>query len=356
MDQIKKFYNNKKILVTGATGFKGSWLCSWLLEMGAKVYGTGFTPNQNKNLFYDLRLNKRIKLKIIDIRDYNRLKKFINKVKPSIIFHLAAQPLVIDSYIKPIDTFNINVNGTVNILDIVRSCKFVRSLIAVTSDKCYENIGKNRGYVETDKLGGSDPYSASKAATELVVNSYYKSFFEGKIKCGVSSVRAGNVIGGGDWSINRLIPDCIKSLLQNKEIFLRNPNFTRPWQHVLEPLNGYLILAKKQYESPHKFSGAWNFGSNPNSVVSVKKITELIIQFWGSGKIRSKKNKFKEQKFLQITSEKSKKYLKWKPNFNIKKAVKVTSNWYFCVEKKGIDPIKITNQQINEYTINSKKY
>ena len=355
MDQIKKFYKNKKILVTGATGFKGSWLSSWLLELGAKVYGTGFTPNQNKNLFYDLRLNKRINLKIIDIRDYNKLKKFIYKVKPNIIFHLAAQPLVLDSYVKPMDTFNINVNGTINILDIVRSCKFVKSLIVVTSDKCYENIGKNSGYVETDKLGGSDPYSASKAATELVVNSYYKSFFEEKIKCGISSVRAGNVIGGGDWSRNRLIPDCIKSLLKNKEIFLRNPDYTRPWQHVLEPLKGYLILAKKQYETPHKFSGAWNFGSNPNSIVSVKKITESIVQFWGSGKIKSKKNKFSEQKFLQITSEKSKKYLKWKPNFNIKKAVKVTIDWYYSVEKEKKDPIKVTNQQINEYMTNTKK-
>tara|TARA_B100001057_G_scaffold37026_1_gene33528 strand:- start:1416 stop:2486 length:1071 start_codon:yes stop_codon:yes gene_type:complete len=354
MDQISKFYKKKKVLVTGATGFKGSWLCSWLLELGAKVYGTGFTPNQNKNLFYDLKLNKRINLKIIDIRDYNKLKKFIHKIKPNIIFHLAAQPLVIESYTKPIDTFNINVNGTINILDIVRSCKFVKSFIAVTSDKCYENIGKRGGYLETDKLGGSDPYSASKAATELVVNSYYKSFFESENKCGISSVRAGNVIGGGDWSKNRLIPDCIRSLLSNKEIYLRNPNFTRPWQHVLEPLKGYLILAKKQFEIPNKFSGAWNFGSSPHSIISVKKITELIIKFWGIGKVRSKKNIFKEQKFLQISSNKSKYHLKWKPSFNIKRAVKVTSDWYFFVEKKKENPIKITNQQIKEYMTENK--
>jgi CDP-glucose 4,6-dehydratase len=355
MDQIKRFYKNKRILVTGATGFKGSWLCSWLLELGAKVYGTGFSPNQNKNLFYDLKLNRRINLKIIDIRDYNKVKNFIHKVKPNIIFHLAAQPLVIDSYFKPIDTFNINVNGTMNILDIIRSCSYVKSFIGVTSDKCYENVGKKKGYVETDKLGGSDPYSASKAATELVINSYYKSFFVSKNKCGISSVRAGNVIGGGDWSGNRLIPDCIRSLLINKEIFLRNPNYTRPWQHVLEPLKGYLILAKKQFEHPRKFSGAWNFGSSPNSIKSVKKITEMIIEFWGEGKIRSKKNNFKEQKFLQITSDKSKKYLKWKPTFNIKKAVKVTSDWYHSVEKKKENPIKITNQQIKDYMFDNLK-
>ena len=355
MDQINNFYKDKRILITGATGFKGSWLSSWMVELGAKVYGTGYTPNQNKNLFYDLKLNKRIKLKIIDIRNYKKLKSFINNIKPNIIFHLAAQPLVIDSYIKPIDTFNINVNGTINILDIVRSCNSVKSLIIVTSDKCYENINKKAGYAETDKLGGSDPYSASKAATELVVNSYYKSFFKDKIKCGISSVRAGNVIGGGDWSKNRLIPDCIRSLSKNKEIFLRNPSFTRPWQHVLEPLKGYLVLAKKQYENPYKFSGAWNFGSNPNSIVSVKKITGLITKFWGSGRIKSKKNKFLEQSFLQIRSDKSKKFLKWKPKFNVNMAVKVTVDWYYNVVKKKTNPILITNQQIKEYMFNNKK-
>jgi len=356
MDQIKKFYKNKRILVTGATGFKGSWLCSWLLELGAKVYGTGFSPNQNKSLFYDLKLDRRINLKIIDVRDYDKLKKFIHKVKPNIIFHLAAQSLVTDSYFKPVDTFNINVNGTINILDIIRSCSFVKSFIGVTSDKCYENVGKKKSYSETDKLGGSDPYSASKAATELVINSYYKSFFISKKNCGISSVRAGNVIGGGDWSSNRLIPDCIRSLLINKEIFLRNPNYTRPWQHVLEPLKGYLILAKKQFEVPPKFSGAWNFGSSPNSIKSVKKITKMLTGFWGEGKIRSKKNNLREQEFLQISSDKSKKYLKWKPTFNIKKAVEVTSDWYHAVEKKKEDPIKITNQQIKDYMfINLKR-
>ena len=348
MDKIKKFYKNKKILITGVTGFKGSWLCNWLLELGARVYGTGYTPNQNKNLFYDLKLDKKIDLKIIDIRNYQKLKKYINKVKPSIIFHLAAQPLVIQSYKKPIDTFSINVNGTINILDIVSTSNFVKSFIGVTSDKCYENIGGKKSYSENDKLGGTDPYSASKAAAELVINSYYKSFIIKK-KCGVSSVRAGNVIGGGDWSLNRLIPDIVQSLSNDKIIFLRNPNFTRPWQHVLEPLKGYLILAKKQFENPTKYSGAWNFGSNPNSLVSVKKVTDLFIKFWGRGTIKMGKKIFKEQKFLQISSNKAKKNLYWKPNFNITTAIQKTCEWYFLVEKNKFDPIDITKKQILEY-------
>ena len=354
MGKIKNFYKNKKILVTGATGFKGSWLCSWLLELGSKVYGTGFSPNQNKNLFYDLKLDKRITLKIIDIRDYNKLKRFIKNTKPEIIFHLAAQPLVYESYLNPMDTFNINFNGTLNILDIAKSCNFVKSIIAVTSDKCYENIGKTKGYKEEDKLGGVDPYSASKAASELVVNSYYKSFFKEKNKCGVSSVRAGNVIGGGDWSKNRLIPDCIKHLIKKENIILRNPNYTRPWQHVLEPLKGYLILAMRQFEYPKKYSGAWNFGSNSKSIVSVKKIAELIINFWKIGKIKTIGNKFYEQKILQINSSKAKNKLGWNPTYNITKGVKVTSDWYLYVEQEKINPNKITQQQIADYMLLNK--
>tara|TARA_B110000971_G_C19988316_1_gene490685 strand:+ start:519 stop:1589 length:1071 start_codon:yes stop_codon:yes gene_type:complete len=355
MDKIKKFYKNKRILVTGATGFKGSWLCSWLLELGAKVYGTGFSPNQNKNLFYDLKLNKRIILKIIDIRDYDKLKNFIKITKPEIIFHLAAQPLVGVSYLKPIDTFNINFNGTLNILEIARSFKFIKSVIAVTSDKCYEDANKTSGYKENDKLGGVDPYSASKAASELVVNSYYKSFFKEKNKCGVSSVRAGNVIGGGDWSTYRLIPDCIRHLLKNKTIILRNPHYNRPWQHVLEPLRGYLVLAKKQFENPKKYSGAWNFGSNSKSIVSVKKIAELIIKFWGKGKIKTTNNRFYETKVLQIDSAKAKKNLKWIPTYNITQAVNITSDWYSDVEREKINPINVTKLQISNYMLLNKK-
>ena len=350
MDKLKKFYKNKKVLVTGATGFKGSWLCSWLLKLGAKVYGTGYSPNQNKNLFYDLNLNNRINLKIFDIRDYRRLKNFIYYSKPKIIFHLAAQSLVYNSYQKPLITFDTNCRGTLNILEITKKYKFIKSVVLITSDKCYENVGKIKRYKESDMLGGVDPYSASKGAAELIIRSYRESFFKNKKKCGVSSARAGNVIGGGDWSKKRLIPDCIRSLIKNEAILLRNPNFSRPWQLVLEPLKGYLILAKKQFENPLKYSGAWNFGTERKSTTSVKQIAKYIVNYWGKGKIRTiRNNKFYEQQNLQIDSNKAKKKLGWVPTYNTEKSLKVTTDWYQKVLRKRKNSIDVTNEQIENY-------
>ena len=350
MEKITNFYKNKKVFVTGATGFKGSWLCSWLLHMGAKVYGSGFSPNKNKNLFYKLKLEKKIKLGIFDIRDQKKLEKFIFKSKPSIIFHLAAQPLIIESYLNPHSTIDINVRGTLNILEASKKFKFIKSVVLITSDKCYENVGKLTRYKEDDTLGGIDPYSASKSSSELIIRAYRESFFKDKRNCGISSARAGNVIGGGDWSAKRLIPDCIKSLLNNKVIFLRNPNFNRPWQHVLEPLRGYLMLAKKQYIEPKKYSDAWNFGTKNNSVKSVKEIVNYMISFWGSGKIRvNPENRFYEQKNLQLDINKAKKRLKWHPTYSVKKGVQITTEWYLQVFKNKKDPFKVTNKQILEY-------
>ena len=350
MEKLNNFYKNKKVLVTGATGFKGSWLCSWLLLMGAKVYGSGYSPNQNKNLFYKLKLQKKIKLGIFDIRDQKKLEKFITKSKPEIIFHLAAQPLIIESYLKPHSTIDINIKGTLNILEASRKFNFIKSVVLITSDKCYENVGKLTRYKENDTLGGIDPYSASKSSSELIIRAYRESFFKDKRNCGISSARAGNVIGGGDWSAKRLIPDCIKSLLENKVIFLRNPNFNRPWQHVLEPLRGYLMLAKKQFQEPKKYSDAWNFGTKNNSVKSVKEIVDYMISFWGSGKIKvNRNNKFYEQKNLQLDINKAKKKLKWNPTYSVKKGVKITTEWYFQVIKNKKDPFEVTNRQITEY-------
>ena len=313
MEKLDKFYKNKKVFVTGATGFKGSWLCSWLLLMGAKVYGSGYSPNQNKNLFYKLKLQNKIKLGIFDIRDQQKLEKFISRSKPSIIFHLAAQPLIIESYLKPHSTIDINVKGTLNILEASRKFNFIRSVV-------------------------------------LIIRAYRESFFKNKRNCGISSARAGNVIGGGDWSAKRLIPDCIKSLLENKVIYLRNPNFNRPWQHVLEPLRGYLMLAKKQYQEPKKYSDAWNFGTKNNSVKSVKEIVDYMISFWGTGKVKvDNKNKFYEQKNLQLDINKAKKRLKWNPTYSVKKSVKITTEWYMQVFKNKKDPSDITNKQIIEY-------
>ena len=353
MEKIKNFYKNKRVLVTGATGFKGAWLCSWLLKLGAHVYGIGFNPNQNKNLFYKLSLNKKINLSLFDIRNFNKLDKFVNLNKPSIIFHLAAQPLIYESYNKPLTTFEVNCVGTLNVLEITKRSKFIKSLVSITSDKCYDNKGWKKGYKEDDELGGVDPYSASKASAELMIRAYRESFFNNKKInriCGISSGRAGNVIGGGDWSAKRLIPDCIRSIRKKNIIKIRNPNFNRPWQFVLEPIKGYLILAKKQYENPKKFSGAWNFGTEPKSITDVKNIVKYIIQFWGQGSMQIQKvKKFYEQHNLQLDIKKAKKYLGWKPTYNIKDSVKVTTEWYYKVLEKKEDPISVTELQIENY-------
>ena len=350
MENIKNFYKNKKILVTGATGFKGAWLCSWLLKLKARVYSTGYNPNQNKNLFYKLRLHKKTNLKIFDIRNLGKLDAFIKKIKPSIIFHLAAQPLILKSYEDPYLTFTVNFLGSTNIMECSRKYKFIKSVILVTTDKVYESSGKTIGFKETDLLGGIDPYSASKSSTELMIRAYRESFFKNKKILGVSSVRAGNVIGGGDWSKNRLIPDSIRSSIKNQKIILRNPSFNRPWQFVLEPLKGYLILAKKQFENPKKYSGAWNFGNKSKSVVTVSQIVEYIINFWGSGKLEKlSKNNVYEQQNLQLNSSKAVKLLKWKPTYNIKQSVKVTTQWYHDVLKEKKSPSVVTNQQIQDY-------
>ena len=275
MVKIKKFFKNKKILITGVTGFKGSWLASVLLSFGAKIYGVGYNPNKNKNLFYTLNLNKKINLKLIDITDYDKLKNFVSRINPDIIFHLAAQPLIFESYLKPYKTINVNTLGTLNILEISKNLKNLKSLICITSDKCYKSNNSTRGFKEDDVLGGEDPYSASKAAAEILINSYIKSFFL-KTDVGVASARAGNVIGGGDWSSKRLIPDIVKSLISSKNIIIRNPNYNRPWQHVIEPIYGYLLLAEKLYKNPKKFSGAYNFGPKTNTVTSVLEVVKIF--------------------------------------------------------------------------------
>ena len=352
--KLSDFYKNKKVLVTGATGFKGAWLCCWLRILGAKVYGIGFNPNKNKNLFYKLNLQNKINLKMVDVRKNQEIKKIIGKMKPSIIFHLAAQPLIYESYKKPYLTFDVNFRGSLNIVNSSFLNKSVKSVVIVTSDKCYESNNSTKGFKENDLLGGIDPYSASKAITEIMVRAYRKSFLNKKKNFGISTGRAGNVIGGGDWSTKRLIPDCIKSIKSNKVIILRNPNFNRPWQHVLEPLKGYLILAMEQYDKPIKFSGAWNFGTNPKSITSVKKIVQYIIEFWGNGKLISKKNNFYEQANLQLNINKAKKYLRWRPTYNIKESVKITVDWYFKVLQQKESPSKVTNNQIKKYMYDSK--
>jgi CDP-glucose 4,6-dehydratase len=357
MESLKNFYKSKRVMVTGATGFKGSWLCAWLSNLGSRVYATGYNPNKNNLLFKSLKFSNKMNLKLFDIRDIQKLDKFVKKIRPQIIFHLAAQSLVIESYKKPYSTFDINFRGTLNILEISKKYKFIKSVICVTSDKVYENLGKIKSYKETDNLGGVDPYSASKSSIEILIKSYRESFFKDQKICGISSVRAGNVIGGGDWSENRLIPDCIKSLIKKKTIVLRNPDFSRPWQFVLEPLKGYLMLAQKQYDYPLKFSGSWNFGNQSKLSIKVIELVKLILKFWGTGKVKTNKRKiFKEYKNLQVDSTKAKKKLNWKITYSIKKAVSVTSEWYSDVFRYKKDPANVTFKQINQYTKKNNKF
>jgi len=346
---VKNFYKNKKVLITGVTGFKGAWLSCWLKMLGAKVYGVGYNPNNNKNLFYSLKLDKKIKLKLFDIRDKKKLKNFINSSKPQIIFHLAAQPLILDSYKKPYLTYTVNSIGTLNLLDIVSKTNSVKSLICITSDKCYESNYSTKGFKEDDKLGGIDPYSGSKACAEIMIKSYQESFFKYK-KCGLASGRAGNVIGGGDWSENRLIPDTVNSIIKGETIKIRNPKFNRPWLHVLEPLYGYLLLGEKLFKKPKTYSGPWNFGTKKNTTTNVLEIVREIIKFWGRGKITFKKNQqHYEQTNLQLNINKSMKTLKWKPKYTIVKSVHVTVDWYkkVLIDKFSVE--KVTQKQIKDY-------
>ena len=360
MDQkINKFYKNKKILVTGVTGFKGAWLCQWLLSLGSKVYGIGYNPNKNKNLFYSLKLDKKITLRLIDIRNKKKISNFIKKIEPDLIFHLAAQPLIYESYKKPYYTYEVNTLGTLNILESIReiNSKKIKALICVTSDKCYSNNFSTKGFKETDKLGGEDPYSGSKASAEIIINTYKKSFFDKKImKCGIASARAGNVIGGGDWSPNRLIPDSINAIIKNKIIYIRNPNYNRPWQHVLEPLYGYLILGEKLFKNPNRYSEAWNFGSEKDTVTNVLQIVKSIIKFWGKGKVKFKKNyRYYEQTNLQLNINKAKTILNWHPNYSIMKSVYITSEWYKKVLEQKLSAEEVTTKQINQYMNELKK-
>jgi CDP-glucose 4,6-dehydratase len=352
MENLRKFYKNRNIFITGHTGFKGSWLVSVLLNFGARI--TGYSANDNKRKNYESFTDYRNVINIYDnILNYNKLKKSILKAKPEIIFHLAAQSIVADSFRYPYETFQTNLMGSLNIMNICKEYDFLKSLVLITSDKCYKNLEIKRGYVENDTLGGEDPYSASKAATEIVFYSYLKSFFNNRRNCGFSTVRAGNVIGGGDWSNNRIIPDCIRSIINKKKLILRNPNSTRPWQHVLEPISGYLLLAKKNYYKPKKFSGSWNFGPSTNETKKVINVVDLLLFYIDKKiKITISKNIFNETKLLKLNSSKAINQLKWKPKWNMENSITQTALWYKEFLNNS-DIIKITQQQINDYFLKS---
>ena len=348
---LNQSFANKKVLITGHTGFKGSWLALLLNEMGADVLGFALPPATVDNHFDLLGLDKKIKHVVGDIRDATLLASTMNKFQPEFVFHLAAQALVRPSYDDPAATFSTNVIGSVNLLDAVRFCESVRSLVYITSDKCYENVEWIWGYRENDQLGGRDPYSASKAAAEIVFSSYECSFYEQRPLLGAATTRAGNVIGGGDWAVDRIIPDCIRAIEAGDPICLRNPGATRPWQHVLEPLSGYLLLAERLYEEPQSWGGSWNFGpSTTHEVRTVQNVAEVIIGHLGKGSIEiiESETQVHEAHLLQLNCDKAHQLLGWYPRWHVDKSLEATALWYKTIMNGG-NAEQITRAQIHAF-------
>jgi CDP-glucose 4,6-dehydratase len=361
-DPFDGIFDKKNVLITGHTGFKGSWLSLWLRKLGANVTGYSLSPPTEPNLFEILELKDEINSAIGDIRDSEKLNEVFQNSKPQFVFHLAAQSLVNDSYLEPKYTYETNVIGTLNVFEAVKKLDSVEVVINVTSDKCYKNKEWVWGYRETDSVGGDNPYSSSKGCSELLTYAYRKSYFssnESK-KVALASVRAGNVIGGGDWAKNRLIPDCIRALSEGEIIKIRNPEAVRPWQFVLEPLKGYLSLAAKMYVNREKFAEAWNFGPSEEDSVSVRRIVEKVLEYWGKGDYRTpskdKSTFFHESKFLKLDSSKAKKSLGWRPVLNIDKAIKLTIDWYKTYYNNTEDMKEYTKNQIKDYIGKSRNH
>lgn len=341
---------DRRIMVTGHTGFKGSWLTLILKELEASILGYSLAPEVEPSHFSLLKLENLISHVEGDLRDFRKLRQVVQEFQPEIVFHLAAQAIVSKSYSDPKNTFDTNIGGSVNILEAVRECDSVRALVFITSDKCYENVEWIWGYRENDRLGGHDPYSASKAAAEIVFSSYNRSFFASRQGFGAASARAGNVIGGGDWALDRIVPDCIRSLHEDKPIVIRNPASTRPWQHVLEPLSGYLTLASNLLRDPGLYSGAWNFGPHLDQARSVLDLTEKVIEFFGKGSITmpSVRASNHEAKMLRLNCDKAFQLLKWKPRWDFERTVSETVDWYKHVLGGG-EAQEISRKQILDY-------
>lgn len=322
------FWKGKSVFITGHTGFKGGWLSLWLTKLGAKVHGFSLSP-EKLSFHNSVNIQEVIKSSTFsNILNIKKLNKAFEVADPSFVFHLAAQPLVIESFKNPVETFSTNFNGTLNLLEILRNTSNKIVLVNITSDKCYKNNNTGKPYIESDPLGGDDPYSSSKACSEILTNSYTKSFFK-KSNVIISTVRAGNVIGGGDWAKHRIVPDIIRAFKNGNKLELRNPNSTRPWQHVLEPISGYIKLAQKMYITGEEFSGAWNFGPNLSSSKNVKWIfNEFSKYFPNFDFVEIGNENYIESKKLSLNIDKSKKKLKWFPLWDIKKSIFETAVWY----------------------------
>lgn len=339
-----------RVMVTGHTGFKGSWLAFLLKEAGAEVLGYALPPEQPGSHFASLGLAQSVHHVEGDVRDGEKLAATMCEFQPEFVFHLAAQALVRRSYADPVTTFDTNVMGSVNLLDAVRRCDSVRSLVYITSDKCYENLEWVWGYRENDRLGGHDPYSASKAAAELVFSAYARSFFASRPGLGAATVRAGNVIGGGDWAADRIVPDCIRAIRDNMSIKLRNPSATRPWQHVLEPLSGYLLLAARLREMPGQYAGSWNFGPPSSEVRTVQEVAEHIVARFGRGSVVLEQDGVRqhEAQLLQLNCDKASQLLGWHPRWNVGQTLSATADWYKAV-LGGTEAGVVSRQQLHDY-------
>lgn len=329
------FYKGKRVLVTGHTGFKGSWLSIWLHSLGAEVVGLGLDPHSGRDNYALSGIGRKIKADLrVDIRDEVALKAVFEQYRPEIVFHLAAQPLVLLSYEIPVETYQTNVMGTIHVMEAIRHCSSVKVGVMITTDKCYENKEQVWGYREDEPMGGYDPYSSSKGAAEIAISSWRRSFFNpaqfarhGK---GIASVRAGNVIGGGDWAKDRIIPDCIRALEAGQAIGIRSPKAIRPWQHVLEPLSGYMLLAKKIWEEPIRYCEAWNFGPDAGSIVPVWDVAGMVIDAYGSGERKdlSDPDVLHEANMLMLDISKARFRLGWNPRLDIRQSIDLTVDWY----------------------------
>lgn len=345
-------FSGKKVLVTGHTGFKGAWLTHWLKSLGAYVVGYALDPPTQPSMFDITGAGVGIEDIRADVRDLDRFDEVCSRVQPDFVFHMAAQPLVRLSYREPLETLETNVMGTANVLNCIRKIDKRCAVVVVTSDKCYENINTNLGYRESDAMGGSDPYSMSKGATELLVASWRRSFFGEDSPVLVSSGRAGNVIGGGDWAEDRITTDCVTALCEGRPIGIRNPFATRPWQHVLEPLSGYMWLAAKLYEAEgERYASAWNFGPVPQSVCNVERFAKLLIKHWGSGEIEFQNDPtaVHEAKLLSLSSEKAFHELGWEPTWCLDECLKRTADWYKAWNEGSQELGDLTGSQIRDF-------
>lgn len=350
IDIFNSFYKGKRILITGHTGFKGSWLAIWLHELGAEVIGIALDPYSGRDNYVLSGIGKKIKADLRgDIRDGQLMKDIFQKYQPEIVFHLAAQPLVRLSYEIPIETYETNVMGTIHVMEAIRATESVKVSVMITTDKCYENKEQIWGYRENESMGGYDPYSSSKGAAEIAIASWRRSFFNpdkyNEHNKSIASVRAGNVIGGGDWAKDRIIPDCIRSLEVGKTVDIRSPKAIRPWQHVLEPLSGYMLLVEKMWSEPTKYCEGWNFGPLTNSIVDVWTVAELVVKNYGKGKLKdiSDPKALHEANLLMLDINKAKFQLGWEPKMNIEQCVALTVDWYKKYKNTNVYQLCINN-------------